>query len=79
MYAYPVKTEYYISPKDCKIGYIYAVDDDTLLVIEQGKDKDQNMKNYIYKVDLSDVTDMTNVKYEGKELEYVEDESLIKM
>lgn len=36
------------------------------------------MKNYIYKVDLSDVTDITNVKYEGKELEYVEDESLIK-
>jgi len=77
MYAYPVKTEDYTSPQDCKIGDIYAVDDHTLLVIEQGKDKDKNMQNYIYKVDLSNATDITDVKHEGKELEYVKDESLI--
>ena len=77
MYAYPVKAEDYTSPQDCKIGDIYAVDDTTLLVIEQGKDQDKNMQNYIYKVDLSEATDITNVKYEGKELEYVEDASLI--
>ena len=77
MYAYPVKTEDYTSPQDCKVGDIYAVDEHTLLVIEQGKDRDKNMQNYIYKVDLSNATDITNVKYEGKELEYVKDESLI--
>lgn len=77
MYAYPVEVSDYTSPKDCKIGDIYAVDDNTLLVIEQGKDKDKNMQNYIYKVDLSDATDITDIKYEGKELEYVEDKSLI--
>ena len=77
MYAYPVNAEDYTSPQDCKIGDIYAVDDNTLLVIEQGKDQDKNMQNYIYKVDLSNATDITNVKYEGKELEYIEDASLI--
>lgn len=77
MYAYPVNTEDYNSPKDCKIGDIYAVDDNTILVIEQGKDKDGNMQNYIYKVDLSNATDITDITYEGKELEYVEDKSLI--
>lgn len=77
MYAYPVNTEDYNSPKDCKIGDIYAVDDNTILVIEQGKDKDGNMQNYIYKVDLSKATDITDITYEDKELEYVEDKSLI--
>lgn len=77
MYAYPVEVSDYNSPQDCKIGDIYAVDDNTLLVIEQGKDKDKNMQNYIYKVDLTDADDITNLKYEGKELEYVEDKSLI--
>lgn len=78
MYAYPVEVSDYNAPQDCKIGDICAVDDNTLLVIEQGKDKDKNMQNYVYKVDLSDATDITNVKYEGKELEYVEDKNLIK-
>ena len=77
MYAYPLNSEDYTSPKDAKIGDIYAVDDNTLLVIEQGKDRDKNMQNYIYTMDLSDATDITNVKYEGKELEYVVDASLI--
>lgn len=77
MYAYPVNTEDYNSPQDCKIGDIYAVDDNTILLIEQGKDKDGKMQNYIYKVDLSNATDITDVTYEGKELEYVKDKSLI--
>ena len=77
MYAYPVNTEDYNSPQDCKIGDIYAVDDNTILLIEQGKDKDGKMQNYIYKADLSNATDITNVTYEGKELEYVKDKSLI--
>jgi len=78
MYAYPVEVSDYNSPQDCKIGDICAIDDNTLLVIEQGKDKDKNMQNYVYKVNLSNATDITNEKYEGKELEYVEDKNLIK-
>lgn len=78
MYAYPVESSDYNSPKDCKIGDIYAVDDKTLLVIEQGKDKYKDMQNYIYKVDLTNADDITDITYEGKELEYVEDKSLIK-
>ena len=41
MYAYPVEVSDYNSPQDCKIGDICAIDDNTLLVIEQGKDKDK--------------------------------------
>lgn len=70
MYAYPVDLSMYNSPKDCKIGDIYAIDDNTLLVIEQGKLKDKTMTNNIYKVDLSKATDITGMLYEGKELEY---------
>ena len=70
MYAYPVDVSLYKSPKDCKIGDIYAIDDNTLLVIEQGKLKDKTMSNNIYKVDLSGATDISNVMYEGKDLEY---------
>ncbi len=77
MYAYPVDTTMYKSPKDCKIGDIYAVDDETLLVIEQGKLADKTMSNKIMKVSLKDATDITNVTYNGKELEYACKEELV--
>ena len=60
----------YNSPKDCKIGDIYAIDDNTVLVIEQGKLADKTMRNIIYKVDLTNATDITDVKYNGQHLEY---------
>ena len=70
MFAYPVDVSLYKSPKDCKIGDIYAVDDNTLLVIEQGKLADKTMSNVIYKADLSEATDISNVAYEEKAPEY---------
>lgn len=70
MYAYPVDTSKYKSPSDCKIGDICAIDDNTVLVIEQGKLADKTMSNKIYKVDLTKATDITNVKYNGKAPEY---------
>lgn len=76
-YAYPVQVSDYNSPASCKIGDIYAIDDQTVLVIEQGKDKDKNMQNLIYKVDLSNASDITDIQYDGKELEYVTDQNLI--
>lgn len=69
-YAYPVDVSAYNSPKDCKIGDIYAIDDNTVLVIEQGKLADKTMRNIIYKVDLTNATDITDVKYNGQHLEY---------
>lgn len=76
MYAYPVDTTMYKSPKDCKIGDIYAIDDNTLLVIEQGKLADKTMSNKIMKISLKNATDITNITYAGKELEYASKEEL---
>lgn len=69
-YAYPVDVSKYKSPSDCKIGDIYAIDDNTLLVIQQGKLADKTMTNIVYKVDLSNADDISNMTYNGKELEY---------
>lgn len=77
-YAYPINTSDYKSPKDCKIGDIYALNDNTLLVIEQGKLKDGTMSNLIYKADLSKASDITNATYKGKALEFIADTALIK-
>ncbi len=70
MYAYPVVVSEYSSPKNCKLGDAYAIDDDTLLVVEQGKLADGSMRNVIYEVDLRKATDITGLTYNGKELEY---------
>ncbi len=70
MYAYPVAVSEYSSPKNCKIGDVFAVDDETLLMVEQGKLADKSMRNIIYKVSLKDATDISDLSYNGKELEY---------
>ena len=75
-YAYPVDTTMYKSPKDCKIGDIYAIDDKNLLVIEQGKRADKTMSNVIMKVSLENATDITNLSVEDKALEYFSKEEL---
>lgn len=75
-YAYPVDTTMYKSPKDCKIGDIYAIDDNTLLVIEQGKRADKTMSNVIMKVSLENATDITNLIVGDKALEYFSKEEL---
>ncbi|MCI1958881.1 MAG: esterase-like activity of phytase family protein [Clostridia bacterium] len=75
MLAYPVDLSQYKSPKDCKIGDIYAVNDNTLLVIEQGKLKDKTMSNVVYKVDLTGATDISGMTYNGKALEYADSET----
>lgn len=76
MYAYPVDLSQYSAPSNCKIGDIYAVDDDTLLVIEQGKLADKTMSNKIYQVDLSKATDISDMTVDGKALEYASAEEL---
>ncbi len=77
MYAYPVDLSAYQSPKDCKLGDIYAIDDDTLLVMEQGTLSDGTMSNVVYQVDLTDATDLSGVTYDGQELEYTADAAVL--
>lgn len=77
MFAYPVDVSAYKSPKNCKLGDIYALDDNTLLVIEQGELADGTMSNIVYKVDLTNATDLTDVTYDGKELEYTADSAAL--
>ena len=77
MYAYPVDVSEYKSPKNCKLGDIYALDDNTLLVIEQGELADGTMRNIVYQADLSNATDLTDITYDGKELEYTADSAAL--
>ncbi len=44
-YAYPITSGDYSSPKNCKIGDIYAINDTTVLLVEQGELKDKTMSN----------------------------------
>lgn len=78
-YAYPIDVAAYKSPKDAKLGDIYAVSDTTFLIIEQGKDKNKKMRNLIYKVDLSDAEDISGTLRNGMALEYASDVSDIRM
>lgn len=70
MYAYPVDVTAYKSPKDAKIGDLYAISDTKLLLIEQGTDKNKAMRQLVYLVDLSKANDISNSKPDNKELEF---------
>ncbi|MGL5579967.1 MAG: esterase-like activity of phytase family protein [Cetobacterium sp.] len=68
-FAYPIDKNYK-SNSAAKIGDIYAVDEDKLLVIEQGKQKGK-MENLIYLVDFSkadDITSLGNLESKGNNL-----------
>jgi len=70
MLAYPLEEGFYKKAKDAKIGDLVAVDEQTLLIIEQGKDKDKQMHNRIYKLSLQGATDLTGVQVDGKAPEF---------
>ncbi len=59
MYGYPIDSAAYSKNSDAKIGDIVALDDQHILLIEQGSDKNDGMRNLIYKVDLSKASDLT--------------------
>lgn len=75
MFAYPIDADVYKSPKNAKIGDIYAVSNTEFLMIEQGQDKNKNMRNLIYLVNIKDATDLTGVTIEGKEPEFTQDKN----
>ncbi len=59
MYGYPIDADAYKKAKDAKIGDIVAVDNNRLLLIEQGGDKNKVMRNLVYVVDLSEASDLS--------------------
>ena len=70
MLAYPLEAGFYKKNKDAKLGDLVAVDETTLLAIEQGKDKDKQMHNRIYRLDLAAASDLSALRVEGKEPEF---------
>ncbi|KMT22892.1 esterase-like activity of phytase family protein [Clostridium cylindrosporum] len=79
MFAYPHNVNSYKSSKNAKIGDIYAVSDSKLVIIEQGEDKSGKMNNLIYSVNLAGATDISNKKYQGKELEYATSKEILNL
>lgn len=59
MYGYPIDTTAYSKNSAAKIGDIVAIDNQHILVIEQGRDKDDALRNLVYKVDLSRATELS--------------------
>lgn len=78
MLGYPIDIERYKKAKDAKIGDIVALDNQRILLVEQGADKDKQMQNRIYLVDLSKATDLTAFDADGKSPEFDDREQLEK-
>ncbi len=49
-----------------------AVDNDSLLIVEQGKDKDKTMRNLVYRINLGGASDLSGKEINGKALEYAD-------
>ncbi|WP_428566398.1 MAG: esterase-like activity of phytase family protein [Solidesulfovibrio sp. DCME] len=59
MFAYPIDVDAYKKAADAKIGDLVALSPTRLLIVEQGKGADKQMRNRVYAVDLSEATDLT--------------------
>lgn len=70
MLAYPLNAKDYRKSGDAKIGDLVAVDDHTVLAIEQGKDQNKAPQNRIYRIDLRTATDLSGKQVAGKEPEF---------
>ncbi|PQL27534.1 esterase-like activity of phytase [Pantoea ananatis] len=76
MYGYPIDSGVYSKNSDAKIGDIVAIDNQHILLIEQGSDKNDTMRNLIYKVDLSPATDLTAFDKPGDYPEFNDEKAL---
>lgn len=76
MYGYPVDSAAYGKNSDAKIGDIVALDNQHILLIEQGSDKDDVIRNLIYKVDLSPATELAAFDKPGEYPEFDDDKAL---
>jgi hypothetical protein len=75
MFAYPHDVPAYKKSGDAKMGDLVALDNTHFLTIEQGKDKDGNLRNLVYEFDIAPASDLSGVTLTsganaGKELEY---------
>lgn len=77
MYGYPID-DVYSKNSDAKIGDIVALDDQHILLIEQGGDKNDVMRNNIYKVDLSQASDLSAFDQPGEYPEFDSADQLAK-
>lgn len=68
-YAYPIE-QTYSKPGDAKLGDAFALDNNRILIIEQGAQADKSMMNRIYMIDLSKGRDITDLTINGKAPEY---------
>ncbi|MFS2225760.1 esterase-like activity of phytase family protein [Pantoea sp. B65] len=69
MYGYPIDIASYKKAKDAKIGDIVAFDNQRLLVIEQGTDREKQPQNKIWLVDLSQASDLTHFDQQPAEFD----------
>ncbi|MGL4602080.1 MAG: esterase-like activity of phytase family protein [Plesiomonas sp.] len=59
MYGYPIDVTNYTAAQDAIVSDIVAIDNQHILLIEQGKNKNKQMMNKIYLVDLTQASDLT--------------------
>ena len=78
MYGYPIDSAAYAKNSDAKIGDIVAIDNQHILLIEQGSGKDDAMRNLIYKVDLSQATDLAAFDKPAEYPEFDDEKTLAK-
>jgi hypothetical protein len=76
MYGYPIDSAAYGKNSDAKIGDIVALDNQHILLIEQGSDKDDAIRNLIYKVDLSPATELAAFDKPGEYPEFDDEKAL---
>ncbi len=69
-FAYKFEHEDFANSSKVKIGDITAIDNNTLLVIEQGETNFKKYKNVIYKIKLDNPTDISTLSLD-RELEYL--------
>lgn len=77
MYGYFIDSVVYSKNSDVKIGDIVVFDNQYILLIEQGSDKNDGMCNLIYKVDFSKVSDLLGFDKLGEYLEFDDEKILV--
>ncbi|WBW97828.1 esterase-like activity of phytase family protein [Oceanirhabdus sp. W0125-5] len=76
-FAYPHDIEEYKRTRDGKIGDMYAISDNKILLIEQGKSK-KGKRNMLYLIDISGADDISEFLINGKAPEYCCDRDELK-
>lgn len=72
--AYPHDVDAYKSSAAAKIGGLDALSDTKFILVEQAKDKDGNMRNVLFLVDIAEATDISGkTAPDGKPLESAAD------